>query len=37
MVEASDGIPNLGGDDFDEILANIAVVIADAKPAVYAV
>lgn len=33
IVEASDGIPNLGGDDFDEILANIAVVIAGPKPA----
>lgn len=32
IVEASDGIPNLGGDDFDEILANIAVVLASPKP-----
>jgi molecular chaperone DnaK (HSP70) len=24
-VEASDGIPNVGGDDFDEILANLAL------------
>jgi molecular chaperone DnaK (HSP70) len=32
IVEASDGIPNLGGDDFDEILANIAVVIATPHP-----
>jgi molecular chaperone DnaK (HSP70) len=33
IVEASDGIPDLGGDDFDEILANIAVVIASPTPA----
>jgi molecular chaperone DnaK (HSP70) len=33
VIEASDGIPNLGGDDFDEILANIAVVIAGPNPA----
>jgi len=32
IVEASDGIPNLGGDDFDEILANIAVVLASPNP-----
>jgi molecular chaperone DnaK (HSP70) len=32
IVEASDGIPNLGGDDFDEILANIAAVIAGPNP-----
>jgi len=32
IVEASDGIPNLGGDDFDEILANIASVIASPNP-----
>jgi molecular chaperone DnaK (HSP70) len=32
IVEASDGIPNLGGDDFDEILANIAVVLASPHP-----
>jgi molecular chaperone DnaK (HSP70) len=32
IVEASDGIANLGGDDFDEILANIAVVVAGPKP-----
>jgi molecular chaperone DnaK (HSP70) len=32
IVEASDGIPNLGGDDFDEILANIAVVVAGPTP-----
>ena len=24
-VEASDGIPNVGGDDFDEVLANLAL------------
>jgi molecular chaperone DnaK (HSP70) len=33
IIEASDGIPNLGGDDFDEILANIAVVLASPHPA----
>jgi len=27
-VEASDGIPNLGGDDFDEILADLALEIS---------
>lgn len=32
IVEASDGIPNLGGDDFDEILANIASVVAGPNP-----
>jgi molecular chaperone DnaK (HSP70) len=32
FVEASDGIPDLGGDDFDEILANIAVVLAAPTP-----
>jgi molecular chaperone DnaK (HSP70) len=32
IVEASDGIPTLGGDDFDEILANIAMVIATPNP-----
>src|SRR5579863_927927 len=32
IVEASDGIPHLGGDDFDEILANIAMVIATPHP-----
>jgi len=32
IVEASDGIPYLGGDDFDEILANIAVVMAAPAP-----
>jgi molecular chaperone DnaK (HSP70) len=28
IVEASDGIPNLGGDDFDEILATLALDLA---------
>jgi len=32
VIEASDGIPNLGGDDFDEILANIAVILASPHP-----
>ncbi len=32
VVEASDGIADLGGDDFDEILANIASVIAGPNP-----
>jgi len=32
IVEASDGIPNLGGDDFDEILASIASVVAGPNP-----
>jgi molecular chaperone DnaK (HSP70) len=32
IVEATDGIPHLGGDDFDEILANIAAVIAGPNP-----
>jgi molecular chaperone DnaK (HSP70) len=32
VIEASDGIPNLGGDDFDEILANIALIIASPQP-----
>lgn len=32
IVEASDGIPDLGGDDFDEILAHIAIVIATPHP-----
>lgn len=32
IVEASDGIPTLGGDDFDEVLANIATVIASPNP-----
>jgi molecular chaperone DnaK (HSP70) len=27
-VEASDGIPNVGGDDFDEILAKLALEVA---------
>ena len=27
-IEASDGIPNLGGDDFDEILAALAMEVA---------
>jgi molecular chaperone DnaK (HSP70) len=32
-VEASDGIPNVGGDDFDEILAKLALeVAAPASP-----
>jgi len=28
IVEAADGIPNLGGDDFDEILAGLALELA---------
>jgi molecular chaperone DnaK len=32
IVEASDGLPNVGGDDFDEILAHIATVIASPMP-----
>src|ERR1700728_2757984 len=32
IVEASDGIPDLGGDNFDEILANIALIIASPQP-----
>ncbi len=31
-VEAADGIPNLGGDDFDEILGGLALEIAGLKP-----
>lgn len=31
-IEASDGIPNLGGDDFDEILAELALACARPKP-----
>ncbi len=31
-VEASDGIPTLGGDDFDEILAKLALESLDPQP-----
>ena len=31
-VEASDGIPHLGGDDFDEILADLALEFAPPEP-----
>jgi molecular chaperone DnaK (HSP70) len=31
-VDASDGIPNLGGDDFDEILADLALESAPPGP-----
>ncbi len=31
-VEASDGIPNVGGDDFDEILADLALEVAAPAP-----
>ena len=31
-VEASDGIPNVGGDDFDEILADLALELATPDP-----
>jgi molecular chaperone DnaK (HSP70) len=31
-VEASDGIPHLGGDDFDEILADLALEYAPPEP-----
>ena len=31
-IDASDGIPNLGGDDFDEILAAQAMEVAEMQP-----
>lgn len=33
VVEASDGIPNAGGDDFDQILADLALECAAPTPA----
>jgi molecular chaperone DnaK (HSP70) len=33
VVEASDGLPNVGGDDFDEILADLAIEHARPSPA----
>lgn len=33
-IEASDGIPNLGGDDFDEILADLALEAAKLQSAI---
>jgi molecular chaperone DnaK (HSP70) len=33
VVEASDGIPNVGGDDFDELLADLAIEHAKPSPA----
>jgi molecular chaperone DnaK (HSP70) len=35
-VEASDGIPHLGGDDFDEILADLALEFAPPGPSLTA-
>jgi molecular chaperone DnaK (HSP70) len=32
VVEASDGIPNVGGDDFDELLAGLALEYATPGP-----
>jgi molecular chaperone DnaK (HSP70) len=32
FVEASDGIPNVGGDDFDEILSDLAIEFAKPNP-----
>ncbi len=32
-VEASDGIPTVGGDDFDEILADLALEYSEPSPA----
>jgi molecular chaperone DnaK (HSP70) len=31
-IEASDGVPNLGGDDFDEILASLALELTPPGP-----
>ena len=36
VVEASDGIPNVGGDDFDEILGDLAIEHAKPNPALTA-
>jgi molecular chaperone DnaK (HSP70) len=36
VVQASDGIPNVGGDDFDEILADLAIEHAKPIPALNA-
>jgi molecular chaperone DnaK (HSP70) len=36
VVQASDGIPNVGGDDFDEILADLAIEHAKPSPALNA-
>jgi molecular chaperone DnaK (HSP70) len=30
-IDASDGIPNLGGDDFDEVLAALVIELADKQ------
>jgi molecular chaperone DnaK (HSP70) len=36
IVEAADGIPSVGGEDFDELLADLAVEMAAPKPALTA-